>query len=196
MKKIWFVLVILIVCFKSVSAQAGAGLLFYGVEMARNEHLMLYEFEDYAEKHPKAVSFIWKTEKVRYAGEGSVILAGYATDRAEAQRVMKSAPGSKILKIEVLPSTISPSGKISVYAVPVAGSEDSVGGDIWVKVGKGQPRRIEKDVLIGHVSPENTEVFRVENFSSDDSSFVYCLGECIRLDVKTGAKFKVPPSVK
>lgn len=171
-------------------------LTLYGVEMDRNPEIMLYEFEDFAKKHPKASSFLWKTLKVSYAGEGSVILAGYSPDRAKAEKIRRSVPGSKILKIMVSPTAVSSNGALAVYGFPLAGSEDSVVGDVWV-VSRGEwPRRVEEGVLLGYVHPENATVFTVAGFSKDEASFVYCLGPCTRYEVKTGKKIPADPIVK
>ncbi|HSA58374.1 MAG TPA: hypothetical protein VLJ37_01655 [bacterium] len=171
-------------------------LVLYGVEMERRPEILPYEFEEIAKKNPKASSLLWKFDRVTYAGEGEIVLSGYSPDRKEAEKIARSVPGSKILEITVLPREEWSGREVAVYGFPLAGSEDSVVGDVWV-VSRGQaPRRLVENVLLGYVHPENTTVFKVAGFSKDEASFVYCLGPCTRYDVETGKKTGVDASAK
>jgi hypothetical protein len=199
-----FAIAMLAVCFEmaclssAFAAEAAKlpALTLYGVEMKRQPEILPYEFEEFAKKNPKASLHLWKSDKVAYPGEGEVVLAGYSPDRQEAEKIARSVPDSKIVEIAVLPREGWSGRKVAVYGLPLAGSEDSVVGDVWVASPGQNPKRLVENVLLGYVHPENTTVFKVAGFAKDEASFVYCLGPCTRYDVKTGKRSPENPIVK
>lgn len=164
----------------------------YGIELTRRDHVMVGDFEAFAAKNTQASSFLWKYPHISYSGEGDVILAGYFTDRRQAVRKSRSIPGAKVIAIHLTPALTSEDGRSTAFLFPLYGGDDSVAGDLWVRREEGRPIRLENEILLGAVAPENLDRLKLVGFSDDAKSLAYCLGRCWRYDVTTGLKSPHP----
>jgi hypothetical protein len=174
---------------QAVQVQTAEPLIFYGVEMKRDDEISLKEFEKYARSHGQANFVVSKTPFVSYEGDGDVILASYETDRAAADRLAEEIPGKgKVLEIRVQPVAVSEKRGVALFKIPVLRTEKSTDGDVWVRAGKNEPQRIEKRVVLGSLEPNISGLFKFVGFSDRESAIVYCLDECQRYDLVSGIK--------
>jgi len=173
---------------KQTPAASAAPLALYGVEMTRQDAVMLKDFKNYARAHGRAEFVVSKSSKIDYEGTGDVILADYTTDKDAAEKTAAEIPGgAKVLEIRVQPSLTS-KRNVSVYKLPLLKTEDSVLGDIWIQAGSNPPQKIESGVVMSSSKPNIANLFKLVGFSDKGSWLVYCLDECVRYDLVTASK--------
>ncbi|HEX5036764.1 MAG TPA: hypothetical protein VFX30_06365 [bacterium] len=178
-------------------APTGRPLTFYGVEMKREDKITLNEAKKFARSHGQANYVLSKTPLVSYEGTGDVFLASYGLDRAEQEKAAAEIPGKgKILEIQVLPSAVSAKKDVGIYKLPIVRTEDSIGGDVWVRAGSNTPQMIAKAVLISSTRTDLTNLFRFIGFTDKEGALAYCLDQCVRYDLVNGTKTPLPPANK
>jgi hypothetical protein len=178
-------------------ATNGQALTFYGVEMKREDQITLNEAKKFASSHGQANYVISKSPFVSYEGTGDVILASYGLDRAEQEKVATEIPSKgKVIEIQIQPSAVSAKKGVGIYKLPIIRTEDSVGGDVWVRAGSNPPQMLAKAVVINTMKPNVANLFRFVGFTDKEGALAYCLDQCTRYDLVSGIKTPLPPTDK
>lgn len=184
----------------SVGAEEAANsqaLTFYGVEMKREDQITLSEAKKFARAHGQANYVISKTPFVSYEGTGDVILASYGLDRADQEKVASEVPGKgKVIEIQILPSAVSPKKGVGIYKLPIVRTEDSIGGDVWVRSGSNTPQMLAKAVMISSTRTDLSNLFRFIGFTDKEGALAYCVEQCVRYDLVNGSRTPLPPTNK
>jgi hypothetical protein len=162
---------------------------FYGTEMKREDQVSIKEFKNFARSHGQANYVISKSALLDYEGTGDVILADYGLDRATAEKAAAEIPGkAKVLEFRVLPQAVSDKKGVAVFRIPLLATEDSIGGDVWVRTATNPPQRIEQRVVLSSLKPNLANQFKFVGFTDKETGLAYCVEQCTRLDLVSGQK--------
>lgn len=164
-------------------------LTFYGVEMKRDDQITLKEFQKFARSHGQANYVLSESPLISYEGTGDVILSSYGLDKAEQEKIASEIPSKgKVLEIQVSPSALSTKRGVGLYKLPLLSTEDSNGGDVWVKAGNNAPQKVESRVVLNSNKPNVANMFKFLGFTDHEGALAYCLDDCMRYDLVNGNK--------